>query len=83
MDRILLNLYVPSVSESFDIFAPIDIPVGVITPIIADGVAYIAKGRYHVSGREMLMTDDPSMLLQPECTLEQYGVQDGDKIIML
>ena len=83
MGKLLLNVNIPAISESFDVFAPKDIPVSSIISVIIENVVNLSNGRYSVSNREMMMTYKPEMLLDPEKSLEDYGVKDGDRVLII
>lgn len=83
MDKLLIGLYVPAILEHFDLFAPPRLQVSVLTEILANSVSDLSNGRYTVSGREMLSTQDTSILLHPERCLADYGIEDGAQFILI
>lgn len=83
MEKILLNIYMPAIAESFDVFAPTEIPVASVISIIVESVINLSNGRYCASNREMMMTYRPERLLDPDRTLADYGVKDGDRALII
>ena len=83
MDKSLVGLSIPAISQQYDFFVLPSTVIGVLTGVLAKGVAELSDGRYQVSGKEMLILREPDMLLNPAMTLADYGVQDGAQLVML
>ena len=83
MEKILVGLFIPAVKLHMDLFVPQNSRIGVLTEILARGVADLSDGRYCVSGYELLSTREPDALLDPALTLADYGIQDGAQLILM
>ncbi len=83
MEKILVNVFVPVLESSFDVFVPVDVPISSVIAVVSEGVIDLEGYRYSGTGMEQLMVAEPPMLLSPERTLEQYGVCDGSRLILL
>ena len=83
MEKILINLFVPSVQEKYDLFVPSDLEIGVLTGILANGVRDLCNGRYCISEKEMLIKTSPDVVLNPKKTLSEYDVNDGVKLVLI
>lgn len=83
MNKVLIEIHVPAIYEHFDIFAPVDIPIRELNVIIANGVAEITNGKYISSKSEQLCLKEPSGLLNPSLTLQDYGIKDGTKLYLI
>lgn len=83
MNKVLIELHIPAISEHFDIFAPVDVPIGTLSKIIADGVAELSNDSYVISGYEQLCLREPVGLLSPLCSLQDYGVKDGTQLYLI
>ena len=59
MDKVLINLYIPTVNRSFDLFAPMDLKIGELTKVLVSGVVYMCEGSYFASGKEMVSLTEP------------------------
>lgn len=82
MEKKLISLYVPAAQEKFDVFVPIDVEIATLTELMADGVDELCGGRYNRSREEMLTQKNPDMLLRPEKTLADYGIEDGEELVL-
>ena len=83
MNKILVELHVPAIYEHFDIFVPIDVPIKELNKIIANGITEITNGKYIASEREQLCLKEPSGLLNPWYSLQDYGIKDGTQLYLI
>ena len=83
MNKILVEVYVPAIGEHFEIFAPVDIPIGVVTKVITDGVVEVTNERYVASNCEQLCLKESVGLLNSRCTLADYGIKNGMQLYLV
>lgn len=83
MGKKLVGLYVPAVQMHFDIMAPDDMPVHALTELLTKGTVELSEGRFVPSLLETLSVRCPDMLLHPERTLADYGVEDGAQMVLI
>lgn len=83
MEKVLLNIYIPATGGTFDVFVPINLPIKELTPVIANGISELSGGKYYVSKHEMLCSEEESGPLNPNRTLQEYGIQDGTHLYMI
>ena len=82
MSKILIGLSVPSIEEHFDLFVPVNVPIGQLCVLLADGLKQMTNGYYRSSGSELLCLKDPNRLLSRDMTLGEYGIYNGDQLIL-
>lgn len=82
MDKILIRLQVPAISRFFDVFVPLDLRIDDLTEILINGVVEMSNNAYIPSNEEKLNLKG-NILLNPQLTLESYGIKDGEKIILI
>lgn len=81
--KILVNVYVPAIGMNYDILVPCFLRIRNITALIAETVENLSNHLYIPSGTECLCSADKNILLRPNATLEQYGIQNGDYLVMM
>lgn len=81
--KILINVYVPAIEMKYDILVPSFLRIKNITALIAETVENLSNHIYISSGAECLCSADKNILLRPNATLEQYGIQNGDHLVMM
>jgi hypothetical protein len=82
MEKILVSVYVVSLQERFDLFIPMMLTMQELAGLIASGLAELTNGRYEISGREMLCLKDPDTLLNQHKTPEDFGLRNGDELVL-
>ena len=83
MNKVLVKICVPAAGDSFDMFVPVDIPIKDVGRVMADGVVEITNGKYITSGLEQMCMKDPTGLLDPTRSLQDYGVRGGAEIYLI
>ena len=81
--KILINVYVPAIGQKYDILVPHFLRIRGITALIAGAVENLSNHIYVSSGNEYLYSADKNILLRSNATLEQYGIQNGDHLVMM
>lgn len=81
--KILVNVSVPAIGEKYDILVPGFLRIRSVTNLIAGAVENLSNHVYVSSGEECLCSADRNILLRPNATLERYGIQNGDHLILM
>ena len=81
--KILVNITVPAISEQYDIFVPTNVRIKIIASLVANTVEELSDHRYVASGSECLCSLEKNILLRHGATLNDYGIQTGDHLIMM
>lgn len=81
--KLLVNVYIPSISERYDILVPDDVRIKNIISLIAETVEVLSGYRYAASGEECLYLAEKNILLRHNAFLKQYGIQNGDHLVMI
>ena len=78
MEKVLVNLWVPCLERSFDIYLPMCRSVKEISMYVADMLVELTNQRYVPSGREILCSAYKNIVLQEMYTLEEYAIANGE-----
>lgn len=81
--KLLVNVDIPAISEKYDILVPDDLRIKMVVNLIASTVEGLSNGLYVASGEECLCSVEKNILLRHNATLEKYGIQNGDHLIMM
>ena len=82
MAKILVNLTIPALSESFDLRIPDFLRIRVLVPLLADAVTDLSSGRYISSGKETLCCREQKTVLDPGKTVRECGLHNGDHLFL-
>ena len=81
--KILLNVFIPSIGEDYDLLIPDSLPVGEIVPLLIEAVKEKTSDFYQSSGEEILNWEGAGTALDTALTLSQYGIRNGDRLILI
>lgn len=81
--KILVSIKVPAIAEKYDMLLPSTMRVKNLVPMIAEAVEGLSNNMYVASGRECLCSIEKNIQFRPNTTLDQYGIQNGDHLIMI
>lgn len=82
MDKVLVNLFVPSIGARYDVYIPTFLTVGEISQLLAEILDRLTNHQYASSGEEFLCSLDKNLLLRQEHTLHDYGVVNGEHLML-
>ncbi len=82
-EKVLVNLSVPSIGESFDIRIPAFLKVSALVPLLVESVAELSSGEYVCAGDEYLCCLERDCVLSRNYTIAENGVRNGDHLLLL
>lgn len=81
--KILVNVSVPAIFGDYDILIPSFLTIGEIIPLIANAVEELSNSMYKSSGNESLCHAERAVLLNQNITIKEYGIQNGDHLVLI
>ena len=82
MEKVLVNLFVPSLGERYDVYIPTFLRVEEITSLLAKTMVDLSAHQYVSSGEEFLCSLDQNQLLRQERTLADYDIVNGEHLML-
>lgn len=83
MEKVLVNLKVPSIEKDFDILLPCFFTIGEIVPLLIEALKNMSQNMYISSGMEVLCRANPEMVLLKHITVADYGIGHGEVLILI
>ena len=83
MDKIIVHLIVPAIGQEYDMYIPTTILVNELTKLIIQSIKELTEQFYVSSGSEILCLKDRNCIIDQEETVESYGIQNGDHIVLI
>lgn len=81
--KVLVNIFIPSISENYDLLIPDFLPIKELTLLIAEAVEYLSNHRYVSSRQEFICSADQELLLRKDLTLKDYQIKNGDHLFIM
>ena len=83
MEHIIIQLYVPAIGENFDLKIPLSMMILELVKLLGQAVETLSNGRYCASGTEILCLKNKEQILDYDQTPQDYGMQNGDLLMMM
>ena len=81
--KLLVNVYIPAISEKYDVLIPDNLRIKTVTTLIAGTVEDLSNHRFVSSGDECLCSVEKNILLRHNATLHKYGIKNGDHLVLM
>ena len=81
--KLLVNLYVPAIGIRYDVRVPSSLRIRALTSLAANTIEELSNHLYSASGEKCLCSVEKNILLRSNLTLEQYGIKNGDHLVLL
>ena len=82
-DKVLINLFVPEIDKSYDLFIPIGKKVGNIIVLLNKSVFELSDGVYYPKVRNNLYNKDTGLKYELNSTIKDTNIRNGTKLILL
>lgn len=77
-----VSVEVMPLAEFFDVLLPGDMQIGSLIPLICRSIKELSDNRYVISGSELLAWREKNLLLRMDTTLDSYGIENGDHLML-
>ncbi len=81
--KIQVMLLVPAIGMTYNVLLPASLSIRDLLPLIIGGVTELSNNSYVSSNEEFLCLDPLELPLDPDGTLLQFGVQNGDHLYLI
>ena len=81
--KILVDVFVPAISEHFDVLIPDFLTTRELTLLIVDAVKEMSNNQYISSGGEFLCMSEKQLVLDEENVIGEYGIKNGDHLVLI
>lgn len=83
MSKILISLECPAIAESWDVYVPDTLTAGQAAGLMGRALEELSEGCYVSSGHEFLCHRERDVLLKESEELRNYGLQNGEHLIIM
>lgn len=83
MEKTLVNLYVPHMGQKYDVYIPVFLSVKEVISLIIKSVENLVDEKFYASGEERLCYVEKNILLDNNRLIQDYGIKNGDKLILI
>lgn len=81
--KVLVEVYVPELDVSYDLFIPANKKVGNVVLLLVKAINELSEGAYPVSVNHALMNSDTCMIYDLDLNMKEAEILNGTKLILV
>ena len=82
-NKILLEVYIPSIEKEYDIFVPVNKKIGTIKKMIESGIKDLTDDVYSISKDTNLYSKDTGNMYDVNVSLIDTDLKNGSRVILI
>lgn len=82
-NKILLEVYIPSIEKEYDIFVPVNKKIGTIKKMIEIGIKDLTDDVYSISKDTNLYSKDTGNMYDVNVSLIDTDLKNGSRVILI
>ena len=83
MQKILVDVEVPSIQKDYEVNIPDDLCIGKVIELLSMMVEEQSGGTFTSSDNEILCIRNRNLIMSRDCSLVDYGVLNGDHLVLM
>ena len=83
MDKILVEIYVPLLDRSFDMFIPVSLPAYEVLELIKKAVTDLSDGQFIANENTILCHREDGSLINVNLSVYELGIRNGSKLMLM
>ncbi|WP_042462810.1 ubiquitin family protein [Neobacillus dielmonensis] len=83
MHKLLVEIYNPASHDSYDVFIPVKSKVFEVAYLLSNTVSELSKGYFKATEQTVLCDRETGVVLDPNLTIEELGLKNGSKLMLL
>lgn len=83
MNKVLVNVYIPILSKSYDIFIPIQSQLFEVTELIKKAIFDLSEGQFMPSRDTVIACKTTGKILDINLTIFELGIGNGSKLMLI
>jgi len=83
MKKYLVDVYVPAVSQHFDVFLPVGKNIGEVTVLLVGIIESLTNSSYKGSTKAVLISANNGVPFEPSVTVHEAGIRNSVKLILI
>ncbi len=83
MDKVLIEVFVPALDRTYDLFIPAHPPLHRVLELIKKAVADLSDGRFVANEGTALCRREDGEILDINISVYELGIQNGSKLMLI
>ena len=82
-NKVLVSLFVPEISRTYDIYLPVNKKIGNIINLLNKAVNELSNGVYKLDSNNLLYNIDSKKIYNPDVLLANTDIRNGTKLLLI
>ena len=83
MDKVLIDIFLPAINRSFEVYIPLDSKFYEITPLVSKMLSELSNGLF-ISGDDSILYERKTVnILNINMSARQLNIKNGDNLMLL
>ena len=83
MDKILVNIFVPIINSSYDMFIPVSLKVYTVLELIKKSVAEMSDGRFIANENNVLCFRGDGSIIDINLSALETEIKNGSRLMLI
>ncbi|MBR5278284.1 MAG: methyltransferase [Clostridia bacterium] len=83
MDKVAVEIYVPSINETFDMFIPLRSPMYEVSELIKRAVSELSDGGFIATRDTAICYRESGEIININMSVFQLGIKNGSKLMLI
>ena len=83
MDKVLIDIFLPAINRSFEVYIPLDSKFYEITPLVSKMLSELSNGLFISGDDSILYERKTGNILNINMSARQLNIRNGDNLMLL
>ena len=83
MEKAIVNVWVPILNASYDIFIPLETPMYEVLELIKKAISELSDGRFVANSDTTICQHEDGSILNINLSVYELGIKNGSKLISI
>ena len=83
MDKVLIDIFLPAINRSFEVYIPLDSKFYEITPLVSKMLSELSNGLFISGDDSILYERKTGNILNINMSARQFNIKNGDNLMLL
>lgn len=83
MDKVLIQVFVPVLERSFDMFVPLRLPMYEVLELVKRAVEELSEGSFRADESTVLCRREDGTILNINQSVHELKIQNGSKLMLI
>ena len=83
MDKVLVDLFVPALEQTYDIFVPLQSPMHEVVELMKKAVVDMSDGRFVANETTSLCNREDGTIININLSVYELGIRNGSRLMLI